>query len=107
MHNIKSQYIEKMNDDNISDNEKSDILLSALSEIDDIDWLESFYIQYAQSDNQTIAKLALICIGHLARIHQYINQQKVLPFLNNIKNDNHQFAGIIDDVLDDIALFSK
>lgn len=96
-----------MNNNSASDNEKSDILLSALSEIDDIDWLENFYIQYAQSDNQTISKLALICIGHLARIHQHINQQKILSFLNKIKNDNHQFVGIVDDVLDDIALFSK
>lgn len=96
-----------MSDNNISDSEKADILLSALSAIDDIDWLENFYIQYAQSDNQTIAQLALVCIGHLARIHQHINQQKVLPFLNKIKNDNHQLVGIVDDVLDDIALFSK
>lgn len=96
-----------MSDNNISDSEKADILLSALSAIDDIDWLESFYIQYAQSDNKNIAQLALICIGHLARIHQYINQQKVLPFLNNIKNDNHQFVGIIDDMLDDIEIFTK
>lgn len=96
-----------MSDNNISDSEKADILLSALSAIDDIDWLENFYIQYAQSDNQTIAQLALVCIGHLVRIHQYINQQKVLLFLNKIKNDNHQLVGIVDDVLDDIALFSK
>lgn len=96
-----------MNDNTISDNEKSDILLSALSEIDDIDWLESFYIQYAQSDNKNIAQLALICIGHLVRVHQYINQQKVLSFLNKIKNDNHQFVGIVDDVLDDIEIFTK
>lgn len=91
----------------ISDKEKSGILLSALSDIDDIDWLENFYIQHTKSDNMNIAKLSLICISHLARMYGNINIDKVIPFLKELEKSNPEFMGVIQDVLDDIDIFVK
>lgn len=89
----------------ISDKEKSEILLTALSTINDGDWLENFYMQYARSDNIDIARLSLTCMGHLARIHRNINTDKIISFLKEMENSTKELNGTIQDVLDDIDIF--
>lgn len=103
---LKASYYNTM-DNALGNKEKTDTLLTALSAIDDIDWLENFYIQYSQSENIDIARLSLICLGHLARIHEFIHTDKVIPFLTKMKKSNKELAGTIEDVLSDIAIFTN
>lgn len=103
---LKMVYLNQMCGE-ICDKEKSELLLGALSTIHDIDWLENFYIKYAQSDDVDIARLSLTCISHLARMHNNMNTDKVIPFLKELNNSNQEFMGVIQDVLEDIEIFCK
>lgn len=75
---------------------------------DDLDWAEDIIMKMALCQNDNISGLALTCLGHLARVNQNINRNKVVPFLEGIM-DKH--VGIIaaraEDALDDINLFAK
>jgi hypothetical protein len=53
-----------------------------------------------------IVCLSITCLGHVARIHNCIDKEKILPVLNEKIKDKELF-GFIDDALDDIEQFTE
>ena len=52
-----------------------------------------------------IVCLSIVCLGHIARIHNCIDREEVLAILNKKIKDKELF-GFIDDALDDIEQFT-
>jgi hypothetical protein len=61
---------------------------------------------FFQSDNPDIRKLAATCLGHVARIHNKIDKERVVAILKSHLKDP-DIAGAIQDALDDIEMFAK
>lgn len=57
--------------------------------------------------NEDLRRLAVTCIGHLARIHSTLEKNKVISFLEEYKLEDINIAGTIEDTLDDISMFVK
>ena len=57
--------------------------------------------------HKDIRQLAVTCLGHLARIHSTIDQEKVIPILKLYMERDNQIAGTIADTLEDIERFTK
>ncbi|NDV66766.1 hypothetical protein [Bacteroides sp. 224] len=55
--------------------------------------------------HKDIRQLAVICLGHLARIHSTIDKEEVIPILELYMKQDSQIAGTIADALEDIKLF--
>jgi hypothetical protein len=69
-------------------------------------WVQSKCLQFVQHQNKDVRCLAVICLGHLARIHGALDTKKVVPILENLRDDP-DIAGKVDDVLDDIQIFVR
>jgi oligoribonuclease NrnB/cAMP/cGMP phosphodiesterase (DHH superfamily) len=52
-----------------------------------------------------IVRLSITCLGHIARIHNYIDKEKVLSILAEKINEK-ELSGFVDDALDDIEQFA-
>ena len=70
----------------------------------DYRWVQDQCINFFNNDNPDIKRLAIICIGHLARIHNKIDLELVLPLLQNLKKDKN-LEGVSEDALSDIEIF--
>ena len=68
--------------------------------------VEDILVEKIFSTNYHIASAALISIAHLARRNKDIDLDKFINLANSLplKND---LKGIVDDVVDDIKMFSK
>jgi hypothetical protein len=55
--------------------------------------------------DENVARVATLCLGHLARIHGELDLHCVLPHLHRQKRDRPALAGTVDDVLEDISMF--
>ena len=105
MNRLKEEILSVMDSSTISYMEKCRILLSALSDIEDWRWLQELYLKYALDQNDSIAGLSITCIGHIARIHQYIDLPRVRKVLQDMSETRPNLKGRIMDSLDDISVF--
>lgn len=69
-------------------------------------WIQDLCIQFLSRENKTIKNLAIICLGHIARIHGKIEQNKVFKEFEKLEHDK-EFVGTISDAMDDIKMFTK
>lgn len=70
-------------------------------------WKQDLCIELAKSKkNPDLCGLAVTCIGHIARIHQQIEKNKVIRELDKIK-DLPYIRCRIEDALDDINMFAQ
>lgn len=68
-------------------------------------WVQEQCLVFLDSPRRDVCNTAITCLGHLARIHGKISKLKVLTALRAKKNEAPEFAGTIEDALDDIQLF--
>jgi hypothetical protein len=104
--NFNKQEIEseiKSNNIDLATNKLLDICFNS----EDWKWVQDICISLIKNKTvkEDLRRLAITCIGHLARIHSMIEKDKVLPFLEKVKKENENLAGTIDDTLDDISMF--
>src|SRR3990167_8223863 len=76
-----------------------DALLRATYHVPDWQWVQEKCIYFLSSKNNKIKSLAVICLGHLARIHRDIDVEIVLPLLNDLLDDP-DFSGCAEDAID-------
>ncbi|MBD5199729.1 MAG: hypothetical protein HDS83_04995 [Bacteroidales bacterium] len=70
-------------------------------------WKQDLCIEIAKSmKNPDLCGLAVTCLGHIARIHNKIEKNKVVQELDSIK-DKTYISCRIEDALDDINMFTK
>ena len=67
-------------------------------------WAQELCIEYAKHPDSSVAGLAVTCFGHLARIHGELDLERVLPILEELKQDE-EIAGRVEEALDDISIY--
>ena len=70
-------------------------------------WKQDLCIEIAKSmKDSDLCGLAVTCLGHIARIHNKIEKNKVIQELYNLR-DKTYISCRIEDALDDINMFAK
>lgn len=67
-------------------------------------WVQEKCLHFINSSYPDVRGLAITCLGHLARIHKQLDLRKVLPLLENLRNDA-DVSGRVEDAFDDIETF--
>ncbi len=67
-------------------------------------WAQDFVFKQIGSENDDVTSAAITGVGHLARIHRKIDVDKFVLEVQSLSK-NVKFAGLIEDVLDDIEMF--
>lgn len=70
---------------------------------DDWKWMSDTCMRYVEGSDKNIALTAIICLGHVARIHHRIDD-RVLARLNELKSDP-VLGGTAEDALSDVEIF--
>ena len=70
------------------------------------DWMraQDECLRLLEHPSPAVRRLAVTCLGHIARIHRRINRSEVLAALERASADP-AVAGVVDDARDDIAQF--
>jgi len=58
-------------------------------------------------DDLAVRKLAVTCLGHVARIHRHIDRPRVLSALDHVASSDPAIAGQVEDARDDIEHFTQ
>jgi len=85
-------------------NDMTIALLSASLFDDDPTWSEKMCVKYLCHRTLDVKLAALMGLGHIARIHDKLDLQVVLPKLAGMEKDS-TLAGRVSDTLDDIRMF--
>jgi hypothetical protein len=70
----------------------------------DLRWVQSLCIELAEHSTVEVQSTAILCLGHLARIHRALDLEKVVPLLIDLRK-NPMLSGRVDDAMDDIEIF--
>jgi hypothetical protein len=91
----------------LSSNSPQDIsraLVSLAYYDNDVDWVQNVCLRFIRHPSFDVVSSAVTCLGHLARIHRFLDLEKVMPILNELKS-NPRLVGRVEDALDDIAMY--
>jgi hypothetical protein len=61
-------------------------------------------LEFLKTGDIQIKAVAILCLGHIARIHRTIDWPLVKPLLISLLDDD-KLSGSASDTLDDIAIF--
>ncbi|WP_438351661.1 hypothetical protein ACP8HI_00790 [Paenibacillus sp. FA6] len=65
-------------------------------------------VRYCQHKNENVRGIAILCFGHIARIHGTVNKELVIPLINNGLKDESKFVrGHTHSALDDLNMVCK
>jgi hypothetical protein len=70
------------------------------------EYIQNECLKYLEDEHYDIVQLAIICLGHIATFHNYIDKEKVLPILHK-KMQDKELTGVVEDALEDINVFVK
>jgi len=70
----------------------------------DLQWVQSLCIELTKHATVEVQSTAILCLGHLARIHKALDLEKVVPLLIELRKDP-LLSGRVDDAMDDIEIF--
>ncbi len=91
---------------NTDENETENViqgLLELAINADDPDFVQYIMVQYSENDNENIRGIAILCFGHIAKIHGKIDKELVLSIVNRgLKDDSSYVRGHSQSALDDI-----
>lgn len=87
-----------------SDDRIVEALLSVAYHDDDWHWVQSQCLCFARHPSVAIRRVAVTCLGHLARLHGALALETVLPLLDELAKEP-TLSGQVEDALDDIGLF--
>ncbi|MGX4587643.1 hypothetical protein [Paenibacillus chitinolyticus] len=83
-------------------------LLSLALYADDGVFVQDLMVRYSQHRNENIRGIAILCFGHIARLHGTVNKELIIPLIHNALKDESTFVrGHAYSALDDIELFYK
>ena len=69
-------------------------------------WAQDKFLKLLFHKNHNVSGLAATCLGHLARIHNTLEKDRVIRTLKMHLN-NSEIAGRIEDALDDIKIYVR
>jgi len=70
----------------------------------DREYVEGLIVQFLQHSDPWVRGVSAICAGHIARIHQALSTDKIVPLIETLLADP-QTTGKAQDALDDIRMF--
>jgi hypothetical protein len=79
-------------------------LLSAAYHDPDWRWVQCRCLELLNHCDLDVRRVAITCLGHLARIHRTLDLGEVLPKLSLLKSDS-SVCGWVEDALDDIRTY--
>jgi hypothetical protein len=62
-------------------------LLSSAYYVDDWRWVQDRCLQFLDNPNSQVRNVAVVSLGHIARIHSTLDKEKVRPVLEKLRND--------------------
>ena len=74
---------------------------------EEVDWVSDYLVKLSENTNPTVSGLALICFGHLVRLHGYMgDHRRVVALLEAFRNSPvSELRGRAEDALEDIEIF--
>ncbi|NQE68454.1 hypothetical protein NG2371_02912 [Nocardia gamkensis] len=81
-------------------------ILSVALQVPDAAWVTDRALRLVDSPDFGVRAAAVTAVGHLARIHRAIDEERVVPVLRPMSNEP-EIAGRVEDALDDIAVFVR
>lgn len=82
------------------------ILVSALNNLDNLNWLQNILIEYTKNEDFWIAKTAINLLSDLARIYgNEINKEMILKKLKGMERAD--LKNVINETLEDIEIFTN
>jgi len=81
-------------------------LLCITWHIDDWQWVQDRCLHFLDSLVPNVRNTAIMCLGHLARIHGKLNKRDVIAELAKLQSDP-EYAGRAEDAMDDIEMYIK
>jgi hypothetical protein len=85
----------------------TDALLSAAYYNSDWRWVQDLCLRFMHHPNRVVRSAAVICLGHVARIHKTLDLDIVLPKLAELKAEDPSIAPWVDDAIGDIRFFLR
>lgn len=83
-----------------------DALLSLSFYDEDWEYVENICIEYSNHSDSKVRGISILCFGHLARIHEQLHIEKVMPIINKALIDKDDFIRKhAYDAKDDINTF--
>ena len=71
-------------------------------------WVQDTCIQYSSHSDYKVRGVAILCFGHLARIHGELDTERVIPIVKKALCDSNDIVvGHANSDLDDIKIFVK
>ncbi len=87
-------------------NDRLDALLTTVLGSGDYQTSDELIFQFTKSDDVNIRQNAILCIGHLVRMHEKIDLEKYIPILESILLAQDEFlVDNAEDALNDIWIF--
>ncbi len=81
-------------------------LLSLSFYDEDWEYVENICIEYSNHSDSKVRGISILCFGHLARIHEQLHIEKVMPIINKALIDKDDFIRKhAYDAKDDINTF--
>ncbi len=71
----------------------------------DYEWIQSRCLEFCEHSDNDVRATAIICLGHIARIHSKIDKKAILV-LKKLQSDS-SVGGVAKDALADIKRFAK
>jgi hypothetical protein len=81
-------------------------LLSSAYHDADWPWVQNHCVQLLEHSEPDVRRIAVICFGHIARIHRTLDLALVLPKLWTLKEDA-SMSDCVEDTLEDIRIFVR
>jgi len=83
-----------------------DGLLSLALYADDWKFAQDICTKYSRHKDENVRGIAILCFGHIARLHRKLDLDMVLPIIKEATNDQSPFVrGHAESALDDIEIF--
>src|SRR3712207_3524202 len=76
----------------------ADALVSAALHDADWRWVQDWCIRFAEHPHSDVRRIAITSLGHLARLHNALDLDRVLPLLEAKSNDG-AIQGTVEDTL--------
>ncbi|MHA3735732.1 hypothetical protein ACXR0M_08630 [Pseudomonas sp. Eth.TT006] len=89
----------------LQDNVISALVSIGLNETDRA-WAQDTCLKYLTNQTEAIVASAVTALGHIVRRHGDLDTETVLPALETVQLKFPTLKGIIEDTLDDIAIFT-
>lgn len=86
--------------------EKTRALLAVALNGEDRVWVQQWCLDLLESEDSNVRRIAVICLGHVARIHGEIDRDVVVPRLRRLSSDP-AVAGDAENALEDIEIFTR